>query len=768
MIVNGLQLHSKFIHSKFKIMSKWTRRAFIGLGGLAGMGLIVGVGGYTYMGKQARRFSGKGFPAGNSLNAWVRISADNQITIATPRAEMGQGVYTSIPMMIAEELDVSMDRINVLHPQPEQAYSGTYPNTHELKSSDGNLNFMERLLHTLGAVATGGSSTIFDGWYQIRHAGAAAKLMLVKAAAKRWNVSASDCYTEDAHVINKKTKEKLSYGSLAEEARNMDVPIAPPLKSKKEWKLMGTSPQRLDIPEKVSGKATYGLDVRLDGMLYGAVKVATYQDGVVEVITNQEEIEKMAGVKKVVLLDGGKGGIVIANNTWNAKNAAQALEFQESGNNTFSSEEADAIAQDILDNNKMIFTAKEKGNAPAILAKADKIIEATYQVPYLAHACMEPQNATVLIEDGKATIWVGTQTPGVSQEKVAAVAGLGKWDVTVNCTYLGGGFGRRLDGDFAQYAAEAAKAMKGTPVQVVFTREECMRHDYYRPYTKSYFRAKLKEGGGIEAFENRLAIQSVGQSAMNRLMPMMAPKPQDDFSTYEGFKDQVYEFDNERFAFGQMETPVQLGYWRSVGHSHGGFYHESFMDECAHAAQQDPIQFRKNLLTKSPRHIAILNKLEEMTNWNTPLPAGKSRGIALHYSFRSIVGEVVELSKVGDKQFHIDKVYAVVDCGQYVHPDTIKAQISGGVIFGLSAALYGEITFKDGEVEQYNFPQYEMVRMNIAPLVEVHIMENEEFPGGVGEPGVPPIAPALCNALFAATGERICSLPLKKHGYSFV
>ena len=746
---------------------KWTRRAFIGVGGLTGVGLVVGVGGNMWLTKNAYRYSGKGFGEGSSLNAWIRIAPDNQITIAVPRAEMGQGVYTAVPMMIAEELDVSLDRVNILHPQPEPAYSATYTNTHELKANDGSLTLWEKVLHSVPAVATGGSSTIFDGWYQMRHAGAMAKLMLLKAAAQRWNVAETDCYAEDAHIINKETKEKFTYGELAEEAKEIKVPMAPPLKPRKDWKLMGTSPQRLDVPEKVNGTAEYGIDVRPDGLLFGAVKLATYQAGFVEAISNQAEIEQMPGVKKVLLLQKGKGAVVVADNTWDAKNASLAIKFKETGDTSFSSADADQMAQDILDNDKMIKVAEEKGEAAKILAEAEELVEATYQLPYLAHACMEPQNATVLVEEGKATIWAGTQTPGVAQEAVAIVTGISKENVTLNCTYLGGGFGRRLDGDFAHYAAEAANAMPGTPVQVVFTREQCMHNDFYRPYTKANFRAKLKEDG-IEAFECKLAIESIGQKAISRLKPMLAPNPEDDVSTYEGLNDQSYEYDNARIAFGQMETPVELGFWRSVGHSQGGFYHESFIDECAHAAGKDPYEYRRTLLAKSPRHIAVLDKVAEMADWKTPLPEGKSRGIAIHYAFRSIVAEVVELSKIGEKEFKIDKVYAVIDCGQYVHPQIIKSQISGGIIFGLSAALYGEISFKDGKVEQFNFPQYEMVRMKVAPMVEVEIMENDEFPGGVGEPGIPPVAPALTNAIFAATGDRVRSLPLRKHGYEFV
>jgi len=758
-------------HKKEKTtLQKWSRRAFIGVGGLAGAGLVVGVGGYAWLTKNARRFSGKGFAVGdNILNAWVSIAPNNQITIAVPRAEMGQGVYTAVPMMIAEELNLTdLKLVKIFHPQPEPAYTGTYPQTHQLKASDGSLTFMEKVMHAVPTVATGGSSTIFDGWYQMRHAGAVALNMLKKAAAKRWDIDENDLIAEDGFISNTRNNEKFTYGELAEESKSFKVDKAPPLKAKKDRKLMGTSPQRFDIPEKVNGKAIYGIDVRKENLLFGATKLASFQDGVVESISNQDEIENMKGVKKVVMLEKGKGVVVIADNSWRAQNAANALELKETGNNKFSTEEAERQASDILENNKILANIRTKGNAAKILDDAEAIVEATYQLPYLAHACMEPQNATVLGKDGKADIWVGTQTPGVAQEAVAKATGLSKSDVTVNVTYLGGGFGRRLEGDFASYAAQAANAVPDTPVQVLFSREECMKNDVYRPYSKAYMRAKLKDDG-IEAFEYRLAIESASEKALMRLKPILAPEPQEDQTSMgEGFSDQAYQYDNELLALGEnMDTPVELGFWRSVGYSQGGFYYESFIDECAHAAGKDPLKFRKQILSESPRYIKVLDKVAEMSNWYNPAE-GRYLGLSIHKAFFTIVAEVVELSKVSEKEFKLNKVYAVVDCGQYVHPGIIKSNIRGGINFGLTATLHGEVTFKNGVVEQTNFPTYDMIRLDVAPEIDVHIMENDEFPGGIGEPSVPPIFAAVTNAIFAATGDRVRSLPLAKHGYKFV
>jgi len=749
-------------------LAKWSRRAFIGIGGLAGAGLVVGVGGYAWLSKNARKYSGKGFGNGSSLNAWLRIAPDNTITIAVPRLEMGQGVHTAIPMMIGEELGLTnLDRVKLVHPQPEPAYAGTYPQTHKLKAQDGSLTLEEKLMHAVPTVATGGSSTIFDGWWDMRYAGAAAKLMLVKAAAKRWGISPEDCYVEDAHVINKTTKEKLTYGELAEEAKSIKVEAAPPLKPKSDWKLMGKPIARVDIPSKVDGSAQFSLDFRIEGMLFGAIKHATYQDGVVESIQNLSEVESMPGVKKLVMLKKGKGAVVVASNTWQAIKASRAIKFKEEGTSDFKTADADTRAQAVLDNNEMVAEAKVKGNAPGLLDKKTDV-EATYHLPYLAHACLEPMNAVALYENGKATIWTGTQTPGVAQEAAAKGAEISKSDVTLNVTYAGGGFGRRLEGDYAGYAAQVAKAMPGIPVQVMYTREECMNNDVYRPLSKAHFRAKLKEDGNVEAFEYKMAIESCSQKALMRLKPILAPEPKDDGATFEGFNDQVYDFDNQRLAFGQYNTPVELGFWRSVGYSQGGFYWESFIDECARAAGKDPLQYRKTLTAHDPRYTKVLDKIAAVSGWNTQLPEGRGRGVSIHKAFFTICAQVMELTQISEKEIKIDKVYAVVDCGQYVNPETIKSQIAGGIIFGLSAATYGEINFKDGIVEETNFPQYPMLRMKNAPEVEVHIMENDHFPGGIGEPGVAPSFSVLCNAMHDLTGKRLRSLPLKKSGYEFV
>jgi len=748
---------------------KWTRRGFMAVGGLAGVGLVVGLGGNWYLGKNAYRYSGKGMGDGGSLNAWIKISPDNKITMAVPRSEMGQGVYTSIPMLLAEELEVDMKDINVIFPQPEPAYSNSVLVVHNPKDPNAPLTFMEKMSHFLEAVGTGGSTSIVDGWTYLRMAGATAREMLIGAAAKQWGVAAADCYAESGHIVNKKTKEKLTYGSLAEAAADIKLDKDPVLKEKKDWKIIGTPVARVDIPAKVNGSASYGMDVRLEGMKYASIRHATYHDGKINSITNESEVKAMPGVQQIVMMPEGKAAVVVANNTWQAKRASEALKFDESGDAELSSEKIEAMATEMITNNNMIATPESVGTMIDFTdQKAESIMEATYDVPYLAHACMEPINCTVLIDGDKGDVWMGHQAPSAIRDEVKKIAGIAKENITIHMQYLGGGFGRKAELDMGQFAIHTAVAMKGTPVQLVYSREESMRHEMYRPAVKSRFRAKLDDNGGIDVWENKMSLQSVGYSSMNRILPAVAPEPKDDTTTSEGAAHLPYKRKNIEVSFGQLDLPIAVGNWRSVGNSQNGFFTESFIDECAHKAGKDPYQYRRDLIQDHPRFLAVLDKVANMSKWNTPMADKKFRGIALHKSYRSIVGQVAEITQVGDKEFSIDKYYCVIDCGRYVNPDTIAAQMESGINYGLSAALYGEITFKNGEVEQQNFPQYKIVKMDVAPQVEVHIMEVDAWPGGVGEPATPPSAPALTNAIFAATGNRVRSLPLSKHGYNFV
>jgi len=577
----------------------------------------------------------------------------------------------------------------------------------------------------------------------------------------------ADCYAEKAYIRNRKNSNNFTYGELAEEAGEVKLNGLPKLKNREDFKIIG----QLDVPEKVTGEAVFGLDVRQEGMLYGVVRHPQTIGGEISKITNQADIEAMDGVKKVFISEFGPA-IVIADNTWRASIAARSIETEEDNANADISTAALNTKIDELMKAEPIEVRIDEGNALAALGNnrdvEGKVIEARYDVPYLAHATMEPMNCTVLVKDGKCICWVGHQAPSVVHNLLKESTGIGKENITINTVYLGGGFGRRGEPDFVRYAGSAAKAMEGVPVQLVFTREEDMQNDTYRPMASCAFKAKIKANGEIEAFDSMSVLQSCQENAMMRILPAMATSAEDDATTVEGIEDLPYIMNNKRVAFGNLELPVQIGFWRSVGFSQNSFFAESFIDECAHAVNIDPYDFRRTKLKDKPRFTAVLDRVAEISGWKNPLPENKFRGMALVKSYRSIVGEVAEITKLGEKEFRIDKFYCAIDCGNTVNPGIIESQIAGGAIFGLTAALYGEITWENGQVVQRNFPQYEMVRMDVCPKFEVDILDVDEYPGGVGEPGTPPAAPALANALFAATGERVRSLPLTKLGYKFV
>jgi len=768
------------INEESKKKGKWSRRAFIVGGGLAGVGLLVGIAGVAgnmYVNKAIKKYSAAGMGEGASMNAWIRIAPDNTITMAVPRAEMGQGVYTSLPMLLAEELEVDMNQIEIVHPQPESPYANTFFLDPNPRKAYASYSMMAKVAAFLPVVGTGGSTSVKDLYDHLREMGATAREALIAAAAEKWGVKASDCYAESAYVINKKTKERLSYGSLAEAAAKVDLDFNPPLKAQKDFKLLGKPVQRLDIPEKVTGSAQFGIDARPEGMLVAAIRHASYVGGTVNGVTNEEEVLKMRGVQKVVLLENGLGAAVVADNTWRAKNAAMALDLEETANtleNVSSSDISKMLSDIIADDSKMIGKPEAHGDVKAALGGDAKVVEANYEVPYLSQCTMEPLNCTMVINGDKCEVWVGHQGGSLVRDAVNAVTEIPKDNIKVNITYLGGGFGRRAELDFVKKAAMVAKQMPGTPIQLVFTREEDMKNGMYRPAVASTFKGTLGADGMIDAWDNKMALQSVGYSSMMRIMPAMAEPPEKDPQSAEGAIELPYARKNVSVQFGELDLPaLQVGNWRSVGASQNGFFTESFMDELAHEAGEDPYEFRKKHMEKSDlpdasRYLAVLNKVASMANWSNPLPAGKARGISILKSFGSIVGQVAEVTKLGDKEIKIDKVYCVIDCGRIVNPDTVEAQMQSGIIYGLSAALFGEITMTNGQIDQQNFPQYEMVRMKTSPLFKVHIMEVDAYPGGVGEPATPPAAPAIANAIFAATGERVRSLPLIKHGYTFV
>ena len=733
------------------------RRGFIITGGLIGGGLLVGIGGVGYVNRKIASYSGIGLGEGTSLNAFVRIAPDNTVTLAISKTEMGQGVYTALPQLIAEELELNMSQIRVVHPQAEGPYANLFMAHEQPRDVYGSLTMMQKVFAMVPNIVTGGSTSVRDEYDHLRVVGAMAREMLLMAAATKWGVDQESCQAENGRVINLITKDELTYGELAPEAAKQEAPEKPPLKSRKDFKVVGKSVPRLDIPDKVTGKAIFGLDVRPDNMKFAVIRHPSQVAGKITSIKNKTQVEAMPGVLGIVQIE--EGVAVVAETTWQAKIAADALELIEE-----SPKHQDAIQ--LLTASLDREPAKvweDHGDIDQVLSQSEQVIESNYQVPYLAHACMEPLNCTVLVEGNKATAWTGNQSTTFIVNGVSEGTGVAKSNVKCHTTYLGGGFGRRGETDFVLEAAKVAKNFPGIPIQLVYTREEDMRNDTYRPAVVAKMIAGLGQDQ-IKGWKKKVGAQGALAGLFARNVPLMPMKPEDDPSSTEGMRELPYNMEAAYTDLSTIELPMTVGTWRSVGHSQNAFFTECFMDECAEALGKDPYSIRRELLGDAPRHTAVLDKLAEISNWTNDPDPGLYRGMALHKSFGSIVGEVVEIT-MAEKKFSIERVYCVIDCGRTVNPAIIESQMQSGIAYGLTAALYGEIEVKDGKIVQSNFPNYAMVTMSTMPEVITHIMEVDAYPGGVGEPGTPPIAPALCNAIFAATGDRIRSLPLSKHGY---
>jgi isoquinoline 1-oxidoreductase beta subunit len=736
------------------------RRGFIITGGILGGGLLVGVGGITYVNKKIANYSGLGLGEGTSLNAFVRITPDNKITLAISKTEMGQGVYTALPQLIAEELEISMSDVQVVHPQPEGPYANLFMAHESPRDLYGKLTTMQKIFSLVPNIVTGGSTSVRDEYDHLRVVGAMAREMLVQAAANQWGVSKSDCLAKDGVVLNQSTGEELTYGTLAPEAAKVKAPEKPSLKARENFKLVGKSVPRIDIPEKVTGSAVFGLDVRLEGMKFAVIRHPSQVAGKIVSIKNKASIEAMPGVVGVIQIE--EGVAVIASSTWHARKAADTLQLEEE---TPEHQEALPLLMASMDKEPAKVWENE-GQIEDVLSKSEKVIESSYQVPYLAHACMEPLNCTVLIDGDSAEAWTGNQSTTFVINGVSEGAGISKDKIVCHTTYLGGGFGRRGETDFVLEAAKVAKHFPGVPIQLVYTREEDMKNDTYRPAVAARLTAGLSRDK-ILGWKKKVSTQGALAGLFSRNIPMMPMSAEDDPSSTEGMRELPYHMEAAYTDLSTVDLPMTVGTWRSVGHSQNAFFTECFMDECAHALGKDPYQTRREILTKHPRYLAVLDRLAEISNWNVDPDPGIFRGLALHKSFGSIVGEVVEIS-IDVKRLSIDKVYCVIDCGRTVNPAIIESQMQSGIAYGLTAALYGEIEVKKGRIVQSNFPNYEMVKMGTMPRVVTYIMEVDAYPGGVGEPGTPPIAPALCNAIFAATGERIKTLPLSKHGFVIV
>ncbi|MFI5401103.1 MAG: xanthine dehydrogenase family protein molybdopterin-binding subunit, partial [SAR324 cluster bacterium] len=624
--------------------------------------------------------------------------------------------------------------------------------------AEGDPKFVNPLYHmqsTTGSMSVRGYSEL------LRKIGAAARLMLIAAAAKQWGVPESECRAEAGSVLHPASGRKAQYGELADAAAALPLPSDIPLKPPSSWKLLGKPTPRIDSHALVTGSAVYGQDVRLPGMLMGTIALSPVFGGKLKGVDERPALAS-PGVKAVVPLRGAiptrdDAVVVVADTTWHALKGLRALRIEwDAGPNAALDDAALwAAYRAALDEPGVVVEQREIVE-PAIEGAARRV-EAQYEVPYLAHAPLEPMNATASYRQDSIEMWVPTQAAGVVQMELARAFGLPLVRVKVHATFVGGGFGRRGDADYAFPAVWASKAL-GVPVQVVWSREEDMRHDSYRPATAIRMRAGLDAQGLVTG----IWIKHSNSSIAARLLPRMLQGGQDPISHF-GFTNSPYEFPARKVEYVMKNLPVPVGFWRSVASTYTGFAMECFVDTLAEAAHQDPIRFRLGLLNKHPRHAAVLERLAVESGWNTPASAGRFRGVALTDSQGSIVGEVVELSLQGSA-YHVHRIVAVVDAGLVINPLMAEAQISGGIVFGLTAAQFGKINIKGGKVQQSNYFDYPVLRMAEMPAIEVHFMKNEQPHGGIGEPGVPPIAPALVNALFAATGRRIGRLPLAGEG----
>ena len=704
-----------------------SRRKFLQAGAAAGGGLMLSLS-LPFTSGEAEAAEADGF----APNAFVRIGGDGQIVLTMPYVEMGQGTYTSIPMLIAEELEVDLKQVRLEHAPPNAKLYGN------------------PLLG--GEQATGNSNAIRAAWQPLRQAGAIAKTMLVSAAAKRWNVDPASCRAQSGEVLHAPTGRSIKYGELAAAAARMPVPQTVALKRPEDFKLIGTPAKRVDTPAKVNGTAVYGIDVRPPGVKIATLAQSPVFGGRVKSV-DDAAAKAVNGVRQIVRLDDAVA--VVADHMGAAKKglAALVIEWDDGPHAKLSTEDiANELEQATL---KPGAVAQNIGDVDKAMASAATKVEAIYQVPFLAHAAMEPMNCTVHVREDGCEVWVGNQVLARAQAAAAKTAGLPLDKVVVHNHLIGGGFGRRLEIDGVIRAVQIAKHVEG-PVKVVWTREEDIQHDMYRPYFFDRISAGLDEKGKPLAWNHRFA----GSSIIARWAPPLFNNGLDPDTT-EGAIDLTYALPNMHVEYVRVEPPgIPTAFWRSVGPSHNVFVTESFMDELAAAAKQDPVAYRRNLLDKAPRAKAVLELAAEKAGWGQKLPQGSGRGVSLQFVFATYMAHVAEVEVSKNGAVRVRRVVCAVDCGTVVNPDTVRAQIQSAIMFGITAALYGKITLKNGRVEQTNFDTYQILRINEAPAIEVHIVQSSEPPGGMGEAGTSAIVPAVTNAVFAATGKRLRKLPI--------
>ncbi len=706
-----------------------SRRRFLSVSAAVGGGLLIGFTAGPSISPAGAAEKGASEPF--APNAFIRIGSDGQVVMIMPYVEMGQGTYTSIPQLIAEELEVDLKQVRLEHAPPnEKLYANPL----------------------FGVQLTGNSNAVRGSWEPLRQAGATARTMLVSAAAKRWSVDPVSCRAQNGEVVHAPTGKRIKYGELAADAAHMPVPENVVLKRPADFKLIGTPAKRLDTPSKVNGTAVYGIDVRPPGVKIATLAQSPVFGGRVKRV-DDTAAKAVKGVRQIVQLDdavavvadhmaAAKKGLAALKIEWDDGQLAKLTTDQVAGELTKATLNPGSVAQNIGDVDKAMANAVTK-------------VEATYHVPFLAHAALEPMNCTVHVRKEGCEIWVGNQAIVRAQAFAAKTAGLPLDKVVVHNHLIGGGFGRRLEADGVARAVQIAMQVEG-PVKVVWTREEDIQHDMYRPYFFDRISAGLDANGKPLAWNNRFA----GSSILARYLPPAFNNGLDPDTT-EGAIDLAYAFPNFHVEYVRVEPPgIPTAFWRSVGPSHNVFVTESFIDELAAAAKQDPVAYRRALLDKAPRAKAVLELAAEKAGWGKPLPKGVGRGVSLQFVFATYLAQVAEVEVAKDGAVRVRRVVCAVDCGTVVNPDTVRAQIQGAIIFGITAALHGEITLKDGRVQQSNFHDYQMLRINEAPAIEVYIVQNSEPPGGMGEAGTSAIVPAVTNAIFAATGKRLRKLPV--------
>jgi isoquinoline 1-oxidoreductase beta subunit len=738
---------------------KLTRRKAI-VGGVVGAG-FVGIG-WWFAHERDRLgdrsvFRVKSGEAG--LNGWVKIAKDDSVIVAVPRAEMGQGVHTALAMLVAEEMEARWEQVRVEDPPASVIYRNLEILIDGLPFSPEKTGTAIDAAHwvagklggVLGVAATGGSTSTRDAWVAMRMAGAVARELLLAAASRKAGVPVTGLIARNGAVLRRDGGRVARFGELVDFVGDLGLMMPPPLKPAAQFKLIGRALPRLDIPAKVAGTATFGIDVREVGQLYAAVRHAPTFGG--EVARFALKGSKPKGIEDVVIVPGGLAAI--GKSWWEAERFLDErvdIQWRDGPEPKLDSATLWKRYEGLIDSDPAL--TRTLGKEPA--ATGGRKLEAVYRAPYLAHAPMEPMNCTARFSGKKLELWMPNQSPTLMRLAGAKAAGLSQDEVTVHTTFLGGGFGRRAEVDLVREAVACALQTPGRPVQVLWSREEDIRHDMYRPMALARWTAVFDPG--LVAVRKK----QIGQSPTDQFGKRAVGLPAQGKPEGNAVENPPYSFPYYRLDAVVPEGSVPVGFWRSVGHSHSAFFDESFIDEMAHFEKKDPFEYRRALLMHQPRHRAVLERVAKAAGWGGVLPAGSGRGIALRASFGSVVAQVAEVEVGPDKTIRVTHVTCAIDCGPVVNPSIVRTQMESGIIYGLSAALYGEITLKDGAVEQSNFPTYNVVRLADAPEMAVHIIRSDStLIGGVGEPGTPPIAPAVANAIFAATGQRLRSLPLK-------